>query len=169
MSKIFGDHRLIRDIKRFNIAKPVYNFDSLSYIRESHLPAVTVRDKIASRAIKIVRGSFDLITGYKEDGMSAKKWLNRIIFLETVAGVPGMVGGMHMHLSSLRHLEADPGWVHHLLEEAENERMHLFIFLTLKNPSNFFKFLVTATQFTFFNFYFLFYLIAPKYCHRFIG
>jgi len=42
--------------------------------------------------------------------------------LETVAGVPGMVGAMARHLRSLRTMTRDHGWIHTLLEEAENER-----------------------------------------------
>jgi len=38
------------------------------------------------------------------------KWLQRMIFLETVAGVPGMVAGMLRHLKSLRTMERDYGW-----------------------------------------------------------
>lgn len=64
--------------------------------------------------------------------MSTNKWLSRAIFLEAVAGVPGMVGGTIRHLKSLRTLRPDHGWIHNLLEEAENERTHLFIFLELK-------------------------------------
>lgn len=37
-----------------------------------------------------------------------------------VAGVPGMVGGMLRHLRSLRTMSRDHGWIHTLLEEAEN-------------------------------------------------
>ena len=40
-----------------------------------------------------MRWSFDKITGYGPN-MNEGKWLQRIVFLETVAGVPGMVGGM---------------------------------------------------------------------------
>lgn len=54
-----------------------------------------------------------------------------MIFLETVAGVPGFVAAMHRHLSSLRNMERDYGWIHLLLEEAENERMHLLKFLNV--------------------------------------
>lgn len=39
------------------------------------------------------------------------------------AGVPGMVAGMLRHLHSLRRMERDHGWIHTMLEEAENERM----------------------------------------------
>lgn len=52
-----------------------------------------------------------------------------MIFLETVAGVPGFVAGMVRHLRSLRNMERDQGWIHTLIEEAENERVHLLTFL----------------------------------------
>ena len=39
----------------------------------------------------------------------------RIIFLETVAGVPGMVAAMTRHLRSLRDMQRDYGWIHTLL------------------------------------------------------
>lgn len=41
----------------------------------------------------------------------------RIIFLETVAGVPGMVAAMTRHLHSLRKMRRDYGWIHTLLGE----------------------------------------------------
>ena len=41
--------------------------------------------------------------------MSESKWLTRIIFLETVAGVPGMVSGMLRHMRSLRTMKRDNG------------------------------------------------------------
>jgi hypothetical protein len=101
--------------------------------------------------------------------MDERQWMNRIIFLETVAGVPGMVGGMQRHLRSLRTLERDHGWIHHLLEEAENERMHLFFFLKQRNPGILFRLLIAGAQFAFFHAYFFFYLISPSHCHRFVG
>lgn len=39
-----------------------------------------------------------------------------------LAGVPGMVGGMLRHMKSLRSMSRDHGWIHTLLEEAENGR-----------------------------------------------
>jgi hypothetical protein len=69
------------------------------------------------------------MTNYNENKMTENQWLHRAIFLETIAGVPGMIGAMSRHLRSLRVLRQDGGWIHHLLEEAENERVHLFIFL----------------------------------------
>jgi len=79
--------------------------------------------------MKILRVSFDFLSKYKPGHMTENLYLRRCVFLETVAGVPGMVAGMVRHLRSLGTLREDGGWIHHLLEEAENERMHLFIFL----------------------------------------
>ena len=80
-----------------------------------------------------------------------------------------MVGGMAKHLKSLRSLKTDQGIIHHLLEEAENERNHLFIFLRLKQPGRFYKLMVSIAQGIFFNVYFWTYLISPTFCHRFVG
>ena len=95
--------------------------------------------------------------------------MNRVIFLETIAGVPGIIGGMHRHLRSLRTLERDHGWIHHLLQEAENERMHLFFFLRLRNPGIFYRLIIASGQAVFFNLYFFAYLISPSTCHRWVG
>ena len=43
--------------------------------------------------------------------------MRRFVFLETVAGVPGMVAGMLRHMRSLRALRRDHGWIRTLLEE----------------------------------------------------
>ncbi len=51
--------------------------------------------------------------------------------LETVAGVPGMVGGLWQHLTALRKMRDDEGWIRTLLDEAENERMHLMTFIEI--------------------------------------
>jgi hypothetical protein len=58
--------------------------------------------------IQAARWLFDRATGYGPD-MTEAKWLQRMIFLETVAGVPGMVAGMLRHLKSLRSMQRDNG------------------------------------------------------------
>ena len=40
---------------------------------------------------------------------------SRIIMLETIAGVPGMVAAMVRHFNSLRRMTRDHGWIHTLL------------------------------------------------------
>lgn len=43
-------------------------------------------------------------------GGSREPHAPRFIFLETVAGIPGMVSGSLRHLRSLRTMEKDRGW-----------------------------------------------------------
>jgi threonyl-tRNA synthetase len=43
-------------------------------------------------------------------------------------------------------MDHDHGWIHTLLEEAENERMHLLTFIRLKQPGPLFRLSVVATQ-----------------------
>lgn len=91
------------------------------------------------------------------------------MMLETVAGVPGMVGGMLLHLRSLRKFEQSGGWIKALLEEAENERMHLMTMVELVQPKWYERLLVLVVQGVFFNFYFVLYLLSPKLAHRVVG
>ena len=80
-----------------------------------------------------------------------------------------MVAGMGRHLRSLRFLEKDKGRIHHLLEEADNERFHLFIFLNLKKPGILFRAYIIIAQTLFFASFMGTYLISPRYSHRFVG
>lgn len=91
------------------------------------------------------------------------------MMLETVAAVPGMVGGMLLHCKSLRKFETSGGWIKALLEEAENERMHLMTFMEVAKPKWWERALVFAVQGGFFNVYFLLYLASPKLAHRITG
>ncbi|KAL9932135.1 hypothetical protein V8E36_008911 [Tilletia maclaganii] len=96
-------------------------------------------------------------------------WLTRIVFLETIAGAPGLVAGMVRHLQSLRLMRRDKGWIATLLEEAENERMHLLTFLSYAEPGRFMRLMILLAQGVFTNAYFIAYLLAPRVAHRWIG
>lgn len=98
-----------------------------------------------------------------------KKHIHHAVLLETVAAVPGMVGGMLLHTKSLRRFEQSGGWIKALLEEAENERMHLMTFIDVYEPKWHERALVFAVQGVFFNAYFLAYLASPKLAHRITG
>jgi ubiquinol oxidase len=91
------------------------------------------------------------------------------MMLETIAAVPGMVGGMLLHLKSLRKFQHTGGWIKALLEEAENERMHLMTMVELVKPSWHERLLVITAQGVFFNGFFVFYILSPKIAHRFVG
>ena len=58
-----------------------------------------VRDKVGYAAIQALRWGFDRACGYGPN-MSERQWLRRMLFLETVAGVPGMVAGKPAVLTS---------------------------------------------------------------------
>lgn len=166
---------------------PVYTREELASVRVLHKEAENFGDKAALGLVKLARSIFDFVSRYKhhegpvdpnasiaelrESGvlLDDKQWLDRILFLETIAGVPGMVAATLRHLRSLRLMRRDSGWIHTCLEEAENERMHLMTFMTLKQPSYFFRLLILGAQGVFYNLFFISYLISPRICHRFVG
>ncbi len=94
---------------------------------------------------------------------------HRAIVLETVAAVPGMVGGMVQHLIALHLIKDDKGWIKTLLNEAENERMHLMVYSNIFKPTKFERFLIMFVQVCFCVFYFVLYLISKKTAHRVVG
>jgi len=103
------------------------------------------------------------------DTFFAHRYGHRAVVLETIAAVPGMVGGMMNHLKSLRRMRDDDGWIGELLDEAENERMHLIAFVALAQPSWFERGLVLLAQGVFWNAYFLLYLFSQRTAHRMVG
>jgi len=103
------------------------------------------------------------------DTFFSGRYGHRAVVLETVAAVPGMVGGTLQHLKSLRHLKSDDGWIRTLLDEAENERMHLMTFIEIAKPNLFERFLIVLAQGIFYNLFFLLYLISSRTAHRLVG
>ena len=104
------------------------------------------------------------------DTFFAKRYGHRAVVLETIAGVPGMVAGMLIHLRSLRKMQTGYGnQIREMLAEAENERMHLMFFIEIAKPNIFERFLVILAQGIFMSFYFFMYIFFPKTSHRMIG
>ena len=66
-------------------------------------------------------------------------------------------------------MEDDGGWIRTLLDEAENERMHLMTFIHISKPSALERLLVLFAQGAMYNAFFLLYLISPKTTHRIVG
>ncbi|MEM1175685.1 MAG: alternative oxidase [Pseudomonadota bacterium] len=112
---------------------------------------------------------FTRVLRFFADAFFRRRYGHRAVVLETVAAVPGMVGGLLQHLKSIRHIRDDQGWIHELLEEADNERMHLMTFIHIAQPSMFERGLIMVAQFIFYNVYFFIYLFAPKTAHRIVG
>jgi ubiquinol oxidase len=104
------------------------------------------------------------------DTFIAKRYGHRAVVLETVAGVPGMVAGMWLHFKSLRKMKTGFGPdIREMLEEAENERMHLMFFIAIAKPNVFERLLVVLAQIIFMIFYFIIYIISYRLAHRMIA
>jgi len=128
---------------------------------DTHVAPKTMSDKIAFTFVKFLR--------FFADTFFAKRYGHRAVVLETVAAVPGMVGGLWQHLTALRKMRDDEGWIKVLLDEAENERMHLMTFIEIAEPNGFERAIIIIVQFFFYNAYFFLYLLAPRTAHRVVG
>jgi len=128
---------------------------------DRHYAPRNISDRIAYAFVRFLR--------FFADTFFARRYGHRAVVLETVAAVPGMVGGVLQHLHSLRRLEGDHGRIRLLLDEAENERMHLLTFLHITQPSRLERLLILLAQGAFFNLYFFLYMISPKTAHRVVG
>ena len=128
----------------------------------SHYKPVNFSDRVALSFTKSMR--------FFADTFFQKRYGHRAVVLETVAGVPGMVSGMWMHLTSLRKMQTGYGHkIRTLLDEAENERMHLMTFIEIAKPNAFERFLVLIAQAIFWNVFFVIYVFFPRTAHRIVG
>jgi ubiquinol oxidase len=125
-----------------------------------HIP-VDFSDRVALAITKLAR--------FVADTFFAGRYGHRAVVLETIAAVPGMVGGALQHLRSLRRMESDHGWISTLLDEAENERMHLMTFVKIAQPTRLERLIILLAQGIFFNGFFLLYMISPRTAHRVVG
>lgn len=112
---------------------------------------------------------FTKLLRFSADTFFAKRYGHRAIVLETVAAVPGMVGAMFQHLHSLRWMRDDEGWIRTLMEEAENERMHLMTFIEIAQPTWFERMVILVTQAVFLIGFSILYLVSPRTAHRVVG
>ena len=129
-------------------------------LAQHHIPT-DFSDRIAYGFTRFLR--------FVADTFFARRYGHRAVVLETIAAVPGMVGGAIQHLHCLRRMESDHGWIRTLLDEAENERMHLMTFIHIAKPTWLERMLVVLAQGIFYNCFFLLYLISSKTAHRVVG
>ena len=134
---------------------------SVTTVPAPHHEPDGLADRFALALTKLLR--------FIADTFFARRYGHRAVVLETIAAVPGMVGGALQHLRALRRMESDGGWIHTLLEEAENERMHLMTIIHIAKPSRLERLLVLVAQGVFYNLFFLLYLISSKTAHRVVG
>ncbi len=112
---------------------------------------------------------FTKLLRFCADTFFAKRYGHRAIVLETVAAVPGMVGATIQHLTCLRRMKDDEGWIRTLMEEAENERMHLMTFIEVAKPTYFERLVIQLAQAIFYVGFFLLYLVSARTAHRVVG
>ena len=127
----------------------------------THRPAQGICDGIALGFTKLLR--------FCADTFFARRYGHRAVVLETVAAVPGMVGATLTHLKCLRRMEDDRGWIRTLMEEAENERMHLMTFIQISKPTLLERMIILGVQWTFYCGFFVLYLVHPRTAHRIVG
>ena len=133
---------------------------TFAHLNVHHRP-LDISDRIALGLTKMLR--------FCADTFFAKRYGHRAIVLETVAAVPGMVGAALTHLKCLRRMEDDKGWIRTLMEEAENERMHLMTFIEVAKPSVFERMVILGVQWVFYLAFFVLYLVSSKTAHRVVG
>jgi ubiquinol oxidase len=133
----------------------------MSNFELSHQAPSKTSEYIAYKITQMLKFMLNLFYG--------TKYAKRAVILETIAAVPGMVAGMLNHLKALRRMRDDEGWVRELLDEAENERMHLMIFLDVAKPTWIERTLVLLGQAAFLVVYTLLYIISSKTAHRVVG
>ena len=118
-------------------------------------------DRFALAATRAMRGLADLFF--------AQRYGHRAVVLETVAAVPGMVGATATHLHCLRRMVDDEGWIRTLMDEAENERMHLMSFVQIAQPTALERLLILLAQWVFYIGFFGLYLVSRRTAHRLVG
>ena len=126
-----------------------------------HLHPESISDSVALFITRSLR--------FFADTFFKKRYGHRAVVLETIAAVPGMVGGMLAHFKSLRKMIDDGDFIKELLEEADNERMHLMTFIAIAKPSALERFIIMAGQFIFGAFYTVLYIFFKRTAHRMVG
>lgn len=126
-----------------------------------HLRPQNIGDRLAYVSVRALRVLADVFF--------YKRYVHRAIVLETVAAIPGMVGGFVRHMRSLRTMTEDGSAIRSLMAEAENERIHLMTWMEVSKPWWCEKAMVLLLQGFFFNGYLALYLLFPRVAHRFVG
>lgn len=164
-SKEFGDHSWRQQNHIWTEAEVQ---ERMSTADIKHIPQ-GLSELVLQKSVRLAYHSFNALTGYNSVDPPPSAIGYRLTILESVAGVPGMLGGMFRHFRSLRQLERDHGFIFTLLEEAENERMHLIVCMSFFDAGPFTRFVVSAGQVAMTPFLTMLYLIRPQLLHRFVG
>jgi len=147
--------------KSFPPSISLVDLESEAISEEVHYEPRTLGDKVAK---KLVGGGEYLMSLF-----FCEKYDHHAVTLETVAAVPGVVGAAHRHLRSLRCMKRDHGWINPLQEEAENERMHLLIWMQHTKPTAIERVFVMFAQGVYVAAYSVLMYLSPRTAHRTVG
>ncbi|MCC8364646.1 PAS domain-containing protein [Lysobacter sp. A6] len=128
---------------------------------ESHHPVRTPCDRVARGIARTIRLLAEACYG--------KRYCSRVLVVGMVAAVPGMVAGAMLHLRCLRRMSDDNGSIRRLLDEADNKRMHLMIFMRIAQPTRFERTTALVAQAVFFHGYLMLHLASSRMAHRVVG
>lgn len=134
--------------------------EKLSFL-EKHFKPQGWKDWFAYGIVQILK--------FPLDQLFQKNYARRALVIETVAAVPGMMAGAFLHYRCLRRFIDDKGWIEALIQESQNERMHLMTFLEVVKPSRIERILISIMQGFMLVFYGVLYRVSPQMAHRFVG
>lgn len=160
ISRAYNRHKALAD--KHQAYPPALGVKELEALGEVyHFAPKDFRDKVAFKIVQFMEWLMHMFFREKYD--------HHAVTLETVAAVPGIVASFHRHLRSLRSMRRDNGWINPLQEEAENERMHLLIWMQVTQPSFVERAFVLFAQGLYVTFYSLLYATSASTAHRSIG
>lgn len=119
-----------------------------------------VSDHIASGIVNLLFKCGNLYFG--------DNYIRRAIFLESVASIPGLVCSNLHHLRCLRRLQPNE-WIKPLVDEAENERMHLLAVRTYTHLTMVQKLFIRILQASFIALFSFMFVFTPRTSHRLVG
>jgi len=162
-------YQLRLDLDDYHMAHPIWDKADINNIQITHREPKNGRDRRALFMARCIKSFFDFVSGYKPGQADEKRYLKRMICIEAISAVPGMIGGMIRHINSLSLMRIDKGWIHQMLQQAENERQHLFLFLDLKKPGILFRAGLFTAQFVSILFYSALHFCSWRTGHRLVG
>jgi hypothetical protein len=165
LSDTFGDHSW-RQQNHVWTEKEIAERMTTAHLK--HAPR-GISEICLQKLVRAAYHTFNFATGYNHCDPPVSAIGYRLIILESIAGVPGMLGAFFRHFRSLRQLERDHGFIFTLLEEAENERMHLIVCMSFFEAGPLTRLVVSAGQLAMTPFLAGLYLVRPQLLHRFVG
>lgn len=157
------------ETKNYRISNPMWGDKDPEKITIEHHQPKGVRDWVAYGLLNSIIRMFDVLSGFQPNNMTEKKWGRHFLFMESISGVPRVIASFVRHLKAIFYKQHDSGAYHHLIQEEENERMHLFLWLTITNAGIFVKTSIALYQVFFAFFFGTMYTLSPRVGHRFLG